>query len=41
MPGLPGRVPVLAIRKADERFVSIKGMGMDDVEKVSNCGYVE
>ena len=34
MPGLAGRVPVLAIRKGDERFSSLKGMGIDDVEKV-------
>ena len=35
MPGLSGRVPVLAIRKGDERFASLKGIRMEDIEKVS------
>ena len=35
-PGLPGRVPVLAIRKADERFIiSLKGLTMTNIENVS------
>ena len=34
MPGLPGRVPVLAIRKGEERFASLKGINIEDVEKV-------
>ena len=35
MIGMSGRVPVLAIRKADERFYSLKGLLMEDVENVS------
>jgi hypothetical protein len=35
MPGLSGRVPVLAIRKGDERFASLKGIRIEDIEKVS------
>ena len=34
-PGLPGRVPVLAIRKADEGFISLKGLTMTNIENVS------
>ena len=34
MPVLSGRVPVLAIRKSDERFSTLKGVTIDDVEKV-------
>ena len=37
MIGMSGRVPVLAIRKADERFYSLKGLLMEDVENVSFC----
>ena len=35
MPGLIGRVPVLAIRKSDDRFFLLKGLNMNDVESVS------
>ena len=35
MTGMSGRVPVLAIRKADERFFSLKSLLMEDVENVS------
>ena len=34
MPGLPGRVPVLAIRRGEERFSCLKGLLVSDVENV-------
>ena len=34
MPGLTGKVPVLAIRRGEERFSSLKGLLMTDVENV-------
>ena len=34
MPQLVGRIPVLAIRKSDERFKELKGLLMKDVENV-------
>ena len=35
MPALQGRTPVLAIKKSDDRFACVKGVRMEDVEKVS------
>ena len=40
-PGLPGRVPVLAIRKADERFISLKGLTMTNIENVSESNILK
>ena len=34
MPMLAGRIPVLAIKKSDERFAILDGIQLEDVEKV-------
>ena len=34
MPMLSGRIPVLAIKRSDERFAVLDGIQLEDVKKV-------
>ena len=41
MPGLTGRVSVLAIRRGDERFACLRGLRLEDIEKVWHISLIK